>query len=593
VAIIRTNRNRTETAAVVEDPTPGQNKIYFWQDGYDFNTLSPLFDQGLNHNVAGTDVSGFGRTRITNGAGAVDGYAAGVLFLDGDVTNVQANIVAVNSATANLDTAPFVSMDPTRQPRTVRHDTLNNNSMLYMNWNAIGQVTPRNISVARFNSRSLQDAPYRLTDNLGWCWHPVYFNQSTGNMVMVVSSYTTTHPSTYYGARIQSYISQVQAFTGVTAVTNRTGEFLGVDEAGRALFFLNSTLNDYDHLITRYIDVDNTATVLSTINSIPAAAGTSAGGNRGTAFGNQLPKYSSKTFPDPANVTNKAWYTPYFDVNGKYHPHFFQWDTVNDTFVRNTDITVNWPQGTIQEDFWTADTFSASSNSTSGFGLQRVWYNETWTVDSQRYLIFMQLHGATSIFDNTPKMRTFLTFSVNPSNPKILTYHSSVTIPSTAKNIIWLNDSKTLLGVIAHTQFYTYSFNPTNGWVLTGTIPFQFIGVGRDSLNRIWAASPGLNTWGEIHLITVNVPISITVTAPQNLFNYTGTVINSNLTVNAYDTTGSRIAASIKLVIDGGSMAFAGANLTTTVTTSTTQDTLVPIVITGGGLSNIIASVVL
>jgi hypothetical protein len=591
VAIIRTNRNTIETAAVTEDPTPGQNKIYFWHDGYDFNTLSPLFDQGINHDPSAVGVLGFGRSRATSAAGTIDGFGTASLFLDGDITNVQISQTAINTAFANLDTAPFVSMDPDRQPRSIRHDTLSGNSMLFMNWNSFGVTTPQNHRCGRFNARGLQDISAFRTMGASRYLHPIYFNASTGNMVVVTSSYTSTSPTTYHGSRITNYISQTQTLQEITALTGRSGEFIGVDSGGNALFFLNSVTNDHDHIITRYLDAGNTATVLATINAVPPAAGTSAGGNRATTFGQQIPKYSSKTFPDPANTNNRAWYTPYLDITGKYHPHFFQWNTTTDTFTRNTDITVDWTQGIAQEDIWTHDTFSTSS--LSNFGLQRVWYNETWTVDNQRYLIFMQLHGATGIFDNSPKMRTFVTFSINQSNPKELTYHSSITIPSTAKNIIWLNDAKSLLGVIGHTQFYTYSFNPSTGWILTGTVPYQFMAVGRDSLNRIWAVAPGQNTWGEIHLITVNVPVSITVTAPQDVYNFTGNVINSNLTVNAYDTTGLRIEVPIKLVIDGGSMTFTGANLTSTVTTSTTEDTLVPIIITGGGLSNVIASVVL
>lgn len=587
MAIIRTNKNTIDTAAVTEDPTPGQSKIYFWHDGYDFNTLSPLFDQGINHDTAGTTVTGHGRTRSI-----ADPMNTAYLFLPNDVTTVSTQTAAVNTIGANLDATPFISMDPDRQPRNIRHDSLGGNSILYMNWVGQSNASGRNISNARFNARSLQDLPFRRTDS-GINYYPIYLNASTGNMVLATAVQTTNSPSTFYGARISTYFSQTHTFGNVTAINQRTGEFLGVDASGRAIFFLNSSTLDYDHLLVRYTDADNTATVLATINAIPAAAGTSAGGNRGTTFGNNFPKHSSKTFPDPANSANRAWYTPYQDVNGRYHPHYFQWNRSTDTFTRSTDITVNWGVGRVQDDVWTHDTFSSTSNNTSNTGYQKILFNDTFVVNNTRYLTLMQLHGATGVFDAQPRMRTFVTFAIDPANPKILNYHSNVIIPSTPKNIIWLNAAKTLLGVIANTQFYTYSFNPTSGWVLTATLPYQFMGVGRDSTNRIWAVAPGQNGWGEIHLITVNVPVSITVTAPQVSYNYTGAVINTNLTVNAYDTTGSRIATSVKLVIDGGSMAFAGANLTTTVSTSASADTLVPVAITGGGLSNVIASVVL
>lgn len=589
MAIIRTNKNTIDTAAVTEDPTPGQGKIYFWHDGYDFNTLSPLFDQGINHDTAGTGITGHGRTRSI-----ADTMNTAYLFLPNDVTTVSTQVAAVNSVGANLDAAPFISLDPNRQPRNIRYDSLGGNSILYMNWLGQSAGNGRNISNARFNARSLQDLPFRRNDG-GANYYPIYLNTATGNMVLATTVQTTNSPSTFYGARISTYFSQTHTFANVTAINQRTGEFLGVDNGGRALFFLNNCTTDYDHLIVRYSDFDNTATVLATINAVPGAAGTSAGGNRATNFGNNFPKHSSKTFFDPTDVTNtnRAWYTPYQDVNGKYHPHFFQWNTVNDTFIRNTDITVNWGEGRVQDDIWTHDTFSTTSNTANNQGYQKILFNDTFVVNNIRYITLMQLHGATALFDNQPKMRTFVTFSIDPINPKILNYHSHVIIPSSPKNIIWLNTEKTLLGVIANTQFYTFSFNPSGGWVLTATLPYQFMGVGRDSANRVWAVAPGQNGWGEIHLITVNVPVSIIVTAPQISYNFTGAVINTNLTVNAYDTTGERIATSVKLVIDGGAMAFAGANLTTTVSTSASANTLVPVSITGGGVSNVIASVVL
>ena len=589
MAIIRKNKNTIDTAAVTEDPTPGQSKLYFWHDAYDFNTLSPLFDQGVNHEPTALTVTGHGRTRVI-----ADAMNSGYLFLPNDVTTVSIQASTVNTIQANLDPAPFISLDPDRQPRNIRYDSFGNNSILYMNWVGQANANGRNISNARFNARSIQDLPFRRTDQTQH-YYPIYLNNSTGNMVLATAIHTTNSPSTVYGARITTYFSQTHTFSQVTGVSQRTGEFLGVDDGGRAIFFLNSSTLDYDHLFVRYLDVDNTATVLATINSVPPTAGTSAGGNRGTNFGNNFPKHSSKTFPDPSDATNvnRAWYTPYQDVNGRYHPLYFQWDRSTDTFTRSTDITVNWGVGRTQDDIWTHDTFSGTSNNASNTGYQKILFNDTFVANGIRYITLMQLHGATGLFDSQPRMRTFVTFAIDVADPKVLNYHSHVVIPSTPKNIIWLNDSKTLLGVIANTQFYTYSFNPTSGWVLTATLPFQFMGVGRDSSNRIWAVAPGQNTWGEIHLITVNVPVSITVTAPQLSYNFTGAVINANLTVNAYDTTGSRIATSVKLVIDGGSMAFAGANLTTTVTTSTSEDTLVPVSITGGGLSNIIASVVI
>jgi hypothetical protein len=117
--------------------------------------------------------------------------------------------------------------------------------------------------------------------------------------------------------------------------------------------------------------------------------------------------------------------------------------------------------------------------------------------------------------------------------------------------------------------------------------------VGIDGLGRIWALATGAAGYAEIHMLTLNVPVTITVTAPQSSYNFTGTNISTSITVNAYDPSGARIAVALKLVVDGGSMTFSGSNLTTTVTTSASANTVVPVTITGAGISNVIASVVL
>lgn len=202
--------------------------------------------------------------------------------------------------------------------------------------------------------------------------------------------------------------------------------------------------------------------------------------------------------------------------------------------------------------------------------------------------MLMQLHGAGGISDAVATNRTFVCYSVNASNPKLLTYHSKIEVPTTPKNIVWLNDARTILGIIAHSNLYIYTFNGTT-WTQTVNLQYQFHAVGRDNLGRIWAHDVGPGH-GRIHLITLTVPVTISVVPAASSYQYSGSPITSALAVNAYDSSGARIATSVKLVIDGGSMTFSGNNLTTTITTSASANTNVAISITNGGISNVIAS---
>jgi hypothetical protein len=182
------------------------------------------------------------------------------------------------------------------------------------------------------------------------------------------------------------------------------------------------------------------------------------------------------------------------------------------------------------------------------------------------------------------------------NTPTSLVYHSSFVVPLTPKNIVWLNDARTTLGVFTHINFYVYTFDPTgvNGWQLTSTLPYQYNAVGRDSLNRIWAVDVGPNQMGRVHLITTSVPATVSVTTAASSYNYSGTTINSTATVNAYDVNGNRLAVSVTLTVSGSSLVFVSNSVqytTLTVTTSTSADTTVNIAIIAAGNSNIITSV--
>jgi hypothetical protein len=595
VAILRTIKHPYNTHSVLEDPVTSSTKIYFQHDAYNKGTLTALFDIGINHNSAGNSITNFGFSSPRNAG-------TGGLLLNGPVVGVNHTLTgaSINDNQLNLDPTNFLSMDPDRPMRHIRYDTDGVSNAVWMQYINFRPNFETNYNI-RFNitgdcSNSLPIVN-TFSDTYQSIW-AVYLNPVTKNLVCLNQAHGGNNytPAWSHGYRFSNYFSNSPSrLIHPTSGTNRTNQFLGVStQDQKAMFFHSELGTDYGHYVIKYTDVDNTSTTQFQNTTAPAAGGTSAGGNRSTNFGNQTPKYSSITFDDTLSMGNSAFYTPYCDVNGKYHPMYYQWDRTTDTFTRNSNITVNWG-ATNQDAVWLPDSISSSSVNTSA-GLQKLWYNETFTITAgsvtTRYLTFFQLHGG-SVHDVEPKRRTFVTFSINPTDPTVLTYHSHVAVPSTPKNIIWLNDNRTLLGIITHNSFYTYNFNPTTGWTQTAVLPFQFWEVGKDSLGRIWALERNVTGYFNIHIVTLNVPINITVTSPQGTFNYTGSPINSQLTVNAYSPTGERITADIKLVIDGGSMAFAGANLTTIVTTSTVEDTTVPITITGGGISNIVASVVL
>lgn len=603
-------------------------------DQYDSTTLAPQNNKGINFSVSGANNQGFG-TCNTSVTGDYSGAIFFRLGVNGPVVDVQTTSTTPNNTQVNIEPIMLLSMDPSRPIRKNRRDTFGGNTMIMStasrpnyNPNARNRSNPGTDQCTTYYSFRLNQTNIAnqlpLTNNNIWDYgtggfspgrqgglnYPVYYNQATNNMVMLGwggyfspnntdgnsndVGYIVAAP---YGMRFTNYFTASPSLSvnTTTSQLNKTNQFIGVDNGGRAWFFQNDLTTDFNLQVIRYNDSDNTFTTIFTSNVAPSAGGTSAGGNRGTNFGNYYPRYSSITFTDPLNANGVAWYTPYNDVGGNIQPYYVQWDKVTDTVTLSANLTVNWGN-TSQANEWAVDNVTGSSVN-SQWGLQRLVFNDVFTfldgATTRRYLMWGQINGTGTQYDGNSKQRTFVIFLVDPANPRTLTYHSDIVIPTTPINYIWLTSNRNQLAIISAAATYFYNFTHAAGWTLSATIPVRYASIGVDSLGRIWGLTAGPTQSGQVDLITNQIPITITVAAANTSYNYTGSNIASNVIVNTYDTAGSRIAANLKLAINGTSMTFSGANLTTTVTTSNSANTLVPVTITGSGVSTIVASVVL
>ena len=320
----------------------------------------------------------------------------------------------------------------------------------------------------------------------------------------------------------------------------------------------------------------------------------SIGGIRPAPF---LPKYASSTFVDLSTSTAmRGFYVPYFDTAGTYQPFYYQWNQTIDNFVRNQDIKVVYATGTNMLTYWAAETTSLTSVNAI-YGSQRAWYNESFIYNNNRYLTFMQLHGAENAMYGADKQRTFMTYSVDTSTYKTLTYHSSVTIPTTPKNIVWLNDARTVLGVFGHSAFWIYIFTAA-GWTLNRTEPYQFSAVGRDALGRIWGMDSGPLAGGRAHLIisdTNTIASTVSLVPSVSVFNYTGTNQLFTIALDAFSSTSTRIATSVTLTVTGNSLRIldGASNQYTSYTTSTSASTstILNAVIIAAGPSSITTTI--
>jgi len=365
-------------------------------------------------------------------------------------------------------------------------------------------------------------------------------SMTVANTLTYITGTLTGNNGTWYGRIEGNVMTVTSGTTGVGVVPNQVISGTGITAGTTVLAYTTSTL--FTHI------------------------------DRGSNYGYRTPKMPSKTFTDTSTATNIGFYQPRFDSTGTYQPLYFIWNKTNDYITRYPDIYITYPSNTNFSTYWMHDATGPDANDITQ-GLQRVFFNETFVSSTgTRHLILGKLHGAGLVWDTTSTQRAFIVYTVDPTNYKKLSFHQSFTIPSTPKNICWLNDDRTLLAVITHNSTLTYYFNPYTGFQLTGTFPYQYNAVGRDSLGRVWAHDAGPLGYGRIHLLS-GVPATLAVTANTSTYNYSGTAIPTSFSVDAFDLTGSRMTATVSLSVAGSSLKLLNTSGSTTYLTSLTTTT--------------------
>lgn len=137
--------------------------------------------------------------------------------------------------------------------------------------------------------------------------------------------------------------------------------------------------------------------------------------------------------------------------------------------------------------------------------------------------------------------------------------------------------------------FYQWA-SVTETWVLQSTQPLQTGDVGVDTTGRVWATT-SLGTYQslgnlaqELHLFdTAGAAANIVATFDETSYTFTGSTIDANIIVNAYDTTGNRVSQMVRLERVSTNFSFASGGASTIAATSTSGDTLVPISIFSTG----------
>jgi len=612
-------KTTTRSSCVVfETGSPNHNNIYIDGDAYDITTLAQKFDSppllstsnalpGMFGDAANAGESIYNSGAQTNTVTGSQPYNS--LALSKYTAYAQQRANTGNAATNAMVPHNFIDMDPDGQHGSVFRFTNSdgderiiwNKSSFPYNWYYISswhntgstEITDKRPdyytgSTGSTANNGYRDAPIR----------PVAVDAS-GEWIAYIASYGSWAEAQMDRPMWSPGRADMNNHGNVSYSVNRSDNY-HIQHIGKSattndpILLYNYRHHDYAQIMKKYDVSANTLTTLHTFNTAPAAGGTSYGGVRGTTTIGDVPKYASQTFTDftsGADAADKGFYVPYFDTNYDYHPHYYQWDTSADTFTRNTDITISGDKSSVHF----ASISGAPGDNT---GHRVVIYNDTHVSNGTRYLSLYAFSGQQTIHDGANTSRTIVTYSCGASDPKTLTHHSTTIVPFTPMNICYVKDDKSVMAIMTKGALYFYTWDDTNGWELTQTVAGRFHAIGRDKTDRIWAVEQSTSGWYmDAHVLSLDVPVKVTVTPASSSYNYTGSTINSSVAVSAFNISNERVAKDIKLTIDGTSMQFdsdgsGNANSdSATVTTLTNADISKPIKIVSSGLSEIIANI--
>lgn len=183
-------------------------------------------------------------------------------------------------------------------------------------------------------------------------------------------------------------------------------------------------------------------------------------------------------------------------------------------------------------------------------------------------------------------------FRISGDSRDKLTYVQRVRIGDfgAVRNCMPMDTSMKKWLVCYNDKFSIYQWNPTTNFSLQSTQNVQPSWISVDNLGRLWMAESeslgGIFGDGQklYYFPSSGTAVSLTASFQQSSYTFSGSALNSNIVVNAYDLTGARTAIDVLVSLEGSNVTFADGSVNKTLTTSTTGDTLVPIVVKSTGL---------
>lgn len=338
--------------------------------------------------------------------------------------------------------------------------------------------------------------------------------------------------------------------------------------------------------------------------------------------------YSNQHNPSPSKFinfdsnfpNNFVAYLPLFKNNGNLSPLCIQWDKAENVWTNAFVITDNLlsnvsvngaANGVTVASIGNPRQILTSANARNNAGTYVSYMSSFVTSSNSLHFLFnyKDLGLYNTIISGSSLLNTCLSFSIDTNDPTNLGYENILTVSSLDSILLkdYTNNTYNELAVIGPQQIQFYSYSIPNGWVLSHQVSGLFSEFTLDSFSRRWALENQLLAQAaelvninnhyiyteydiKLHLISQVLPYSTSVAFDQTNVVYSGSNINLNLIVNAYDDAGNRLAVDVLLVIEGNNMEFGDGSTSSTVTTSANANKNVPVTITGPGYINVSAS---
>ncbi len=162
------------------------------------------------------------------------------------------------------------------------------------------------------------------------------------------------------------------------------------------------------------------------------------------------------------------------------------------------------------------------------------------------------------------------------------------------RSVLSVDSTRKRIAVVYDTGIVYYAWNSSSWWVYQSRQDVNTQDVGVDSQGRVWATdnlgtyipdTPS-GTFGQSLYVfePSGAAVSLTVEFEESSYTFAGSTINSRIVLNAYDTAGDRVAVDVTLTRNSTNFQFTGGASSTTVTTSTVDNTFVDIQVISTGL---------